>query len=126
MHAAGERGDRPLLDYISDIDLGRTIQAATNKSEAFSLFVRWVAFGGGRLLAENTQPHAGAATPQVAARPPVPRSLRRFPRRNGSKALQQVWSVQVLTHPPQVGLGIATEGILLGGPPVSRVCQHLS
>jgi TnpA family transposase len=37
-----------LLDYISDIDLRRTIQAATNKSEAFNLFVQWVAFGGCR------------------------------------------------------------------------------
>jgi TnpA family transposase len=44
-----------LLDYISDIDLRRTIQTATNKSEAFNLFVQWVAFGGGRLLAENTR-----------------------------------------------------------------------
>ncbi|MGA8439425.1 MAG: Tn3 family transposase [Candidatus Sulfotelmatobacter sp.] len=26
-----------------------------NKSEAFNLFVQWVAFGGGRLLAENTR-----------------------------------------------------------------------
>jgi hypothetical protein len=44
-----------LLDYISDLELRRTIQAATNKSEAFNLFVQWVAFGGGRLLAENTR-----------------------------------------------------------------------
>jgi TnpA family transposase len=44
-----------LLDYISDIDLRRAIQTATNKSEAFNLFVQWVAFGGGRLLAENTR-----------------------------------------------------------------------
>jgi TnpA family transposase len=44
-----------LLDYISDIELRRTIQAATNKSEAFNLFVQWVAFGGGRVLAENTR-----------------------------------------------------------------------
>lgn len=44
-----------LLEYISIIDLRRTIQAATNKSEAFNLFVQWVAFGGGRLLAENTR-----------------------------------------------------------------------
>jgi TnpA family transposase len=44
-----------LLDYISDIELRRTIQAATNKSEAFNLFVQWVAFGGGRLLAENAR-----------------------------------------------------------------------
>jgi len=44
-----------LLDYISDIALRQTIHAATNKSEAFNLFVQWVAFGGGRLLAENTR-----------------------------------------------------------------------
>jgi hypothetical protein len=44
-----------LLDYISDVELRRTIQTATNKSEAFNLFVQWVAFGGGRLLAENTR-----------------------------------------------------------------------
>jgi len=44
-----------LLEYISSIELRRTIQAATNKSEAFNLFVQWVAFGGGRLLAENTR-----------------------------------------------------------------------
>jgi TnpA family transposase len=44
-----------LLDYISYAELRRTIQAATNKSEAFNLFVQWVAFGGGRLLAENTR-----------------------------------------------------------------------
>jgi TnpA family transposase len=44
-----------LLDYISDIDLRRTIQTAKNKSEAFNLFVQWVAFGGERLLAENTR-----------------------------------------------------------------------
>ncbi len=44
-----------LLEYISDIELRRTIQAATNRSEAFNLFVQWVAFGGGRLLAENTR-----------------------------------------------------------------------
>jgi TnpA family transposase len=44
-----------LLDYISDVELRRTIHAATNKSEAFNLFVQWVAFGGGRLLAENTR-----------------------------------------------------------------------
>lgn len=35
-----------LLEYISSVDLRRTIQAATNKSEAFNLFVQWVAFGG--------------------------------------------------------------------------------
>jgi TnpA family transposase len=44
-----------LLDYKSNVELRRTIQTATNKSEAFNLFVQWVAFGGGRLLAENTR-----------------------------------------------------------------------
>jgi TnpA family transposase len=42
-----------LLDYLSDIELRRTIQAATNKSERFNQFVQWVAFGGGALAAEG-------------------------------------------------------------------------
>jgi TnpA family transposase len=49
------RADAFLLNYISDIELRRTIQAAMNKREAFNLFVQWVALGGGRLLAENTR-----------------------------------------------------------------------
>jgi len=44
-----------LLDYLSNLELRRTIQGATNKSESFNQFVQWVAFGGGRLLAENTR-----------------------------------------------------------------------
>jgi TnpA family transposase len=44
-----------LLDYISDGEHRRTIQTATNKSEAFNPFVQWVAFGGGGPLAENTR-----------------------------------------------------------------------
>jgi len=43
-----------LLDYISDIELRRTIQAATNKSQAFNLFVQWAAVGE-PLLPENTR-----------------------------------------------------------------------
>jgi TnpA family transposase len=44
-----------LLKYISDIELRRTIQAATNKSEAFNRFVQWVAFGGDGVIAENVR-----------------------------------------------------------------------
>ena len=44
-----------LLNYVSNLELRRTIQGATNKSESFNQFVQWVAFGGGRLLAENTR-----------------------------------------------------------------------
>lgn len=42
-----------LLDYLSDVELRRTIQAATNKSERFNQFVQWVAFGGGALASEG-------------------------------------------------------------------------
>ncbi len=42
-----------LLKYLSDPELRRTIQAATNKSEAFNKFIQWVSFGGGGLIAEN-------------------------------------------------------------------------
>ncbi|HET9239221.1 MAG TPA: Tn3 family transposase [Oligoflexus sp.] len=42
-----------LLSYIGDAELRRTIQAATNKSEAFNGFAQWVAFGGGGVIAEN-------------------------------------------------------------------------
>jgi TnpA family transposase len=42
-----------LLKYLSDPTLRRTIQGATNKSEAFNKFIQWVSFGGGGLIAEN-------------------------------------------------------------------------
>jgi len=42
-----------LLNYIGDAELRRTIQAATNKSEAFNGFAQWVAFGGGGVITEN-------------------------------------------------------------------------
>ena len=42
-----------LLQYIDDAELRATIQAATNKSESFNAFVKWLAFGGGGVLAEN-------------------------------------------------------------------------
>lgn len=42
-----------LLRYIGDLELRRTIQTATNKSESFNRFVQWLLFGGERLIAEN-------------------------------------------------------------------------
>jgi TnpA family transposase len=44
-----------LLEYLSDVDLRRLIQSATNKSERFNQFVQWVAFGGGALAAEGVR-----------------------------------------------------------------------
>jgi TnpA family transposase len=44
-----------LLEYLSDVELRRLIQAATNKSERFNQFVQWVAFGGGALAAEGVR-----------------------------------------------------------------------
>jgi TnpA family transposase len=42
-----------LLQYLGDANLRSTIQAATNKSESFNDFVKWLAFGGGGVTAEN-------------------------------------------------------------------------
>lgn len=42
-----------LLDYISDIELRKSIHAATNKSEEFNNFVKWLFFGGEGVIAEN-------------------------------------------------------------------------
>ena len=44
---------RFLLKYISDAELRRTINAATNKSEEFNDFVKWSFFGGDGIIAEN-------------------------------------------------------------------------
>jgi hypothetical protein len=44
-----------LLRYLSDAELRRTIQAATNKSERFNQFVQWASFGGDSVIAENTR-----------------------------------------------------------------------
>jgi TnpA family transposase len=41
------------LRYLSDAELRQTIQAATNKSEAFSRFVQWLFFGGEGIIASN-------------------------------------------------------------------------
>ena len=43
-----------LLRYLSDPELRRTIQAATNKSEAYNNFTQWLAFGDD-LIAENNR-----------------------------------------------------------------------
>jgi TnpA family transposase len=42
-----------LLQSLSDPDLRALIQAATNKSEAFNNFIKWLAFGGAGVIAEN-------------------------------------------------------------------------
>ncbi|TDQ45009.1 Tn3 family transposase [Permianibacter aggregans] len=42
-----------LLQYIMDIELRRTIHAATNKSEQFNDFAKWLFFGGQGIIAEN-------------------------------------------------------------------------
>lgn len=42
-----------LLKYINDAELRRTIHAATNKSEEFNDFVKWLFFGGDGIIAEN-------------------------------------------------------------------------
>ena len=44
-----------LLRFISDVDLRRVIQSATNKSERFNQFVQWISFGGDSVIAENTR-----------------------------------------------------------------------
>ncbi|MFJ3318604.1 Tn3 family transposase, partial [Herbaspirillum huttiense] len=42
-----------LLKYINDAELRKTINAATNKSEEFNDFVKWLFFGGDGIIAEN-------------------------------------------------------------------------
>lgn len=42
-----------LLKYINDAELRKTIHAATNKSEEFNDFVKWLFFGGDGIIAEN-------------------------------------------------------------------------
>lgn len=44
-----------LLRYVSDLELRRLIQAATNRSEAFNPFVQWLFFGGEKLIAGNVR-----------------------------------------------------------------------
>lgn len=42
-----------LLRYIGDVGLRKTINAATNKSEEFNQFVKWLFFGNQDVIAEN-------------------------------------------------------------------------
>lgn len=49
-----------LLEYISDIDLRRKIQSATNISESWNGFLQWACFGGENIggLARDSQQKA--------------------------------------------------------------------
>lgn len=42
-----------LLTYLADESLRVTIQAATNKNEAFNNFIQWVGFGSGGIIPSN-------------------------------------------------------------------------
>ncbi|MED1116397.1 Tn3 family transposase [Bacillus paramycoides] len=42
-----------LLQFMSNEELRRTIQSATNKSEAFNGFTKWLFFGGEGIISEN-------------------------------------------------------------------------
>jgi len=44
-----------LLEYISDKDMRRTVNAATNKSEAYNQFIHWSFFGDRGVIKENRQ-----------------------------------------------------------------------
>ena len=44
-----------LLQFISDEELRRTINAATNIAEAWNGFVQWVAFGGDGVIRQNNR-----------------------------------------------------------------------
>jgi TnpA family transposase len=44
-----------LLQYINDAELRTTIQATTNKSEAFNGFAKWLSFGGNILSTNNRE-----------------------------------------------------------------------
>lgn len=44
-----------MLRYINEIDLRQTIHAATNKSEEFNNFTKWLFFGGDGVIAENVR-----------------------------------------------------------------------
>ena len=42
-----------LLEYISDTEIRKTVQSATNKNEEFNNFAQWLMFGQGGVIAEN-------------------------------------------------------------------------
>jgi TnpA family transposase len=41
------------MNYIGDEELRSTLQSATNKSEGFNCFTKWVLFGGEGVIEEN-------------------------------------------------------------------------
>lgn len=44
-----------LMKYIGSEELRSIIQGATNKSEFFNCFTKWVSFGGDGIIAENNR-----------------------------------------------------------------------
>jgi len=44
-----------LLDYIGDVEMRKTIQSATTKSEEFNQCIQWLFFGGEGIIAENVR-----------------------------------------------------------------------
>ncbi len=44
-----------LLQYINDAELRSMIQSATNKTESFHSFVKWLAFGGDSVISTNNR-----------------------------------------------------------------------
>lgn len=44
-----------LLKYIGDIEIQKAVQSATNKSEDFNNFTKWLFFGGNGIIAENVR-----------------------------------------------------------------------
>lgn len=44
-----------LLTYIGDLELRKTIHAATNKSEEFNHFIKWLFFGSQGVISENVR-----------------------------------------------------------------------
>ena len=44
-----------LMQYMKDEELRSTIQAATNKSESFNRFAKWLFFGGEGIISENSR-----------------------------------------------------------------------
>lgn len=44
-----------ILEFLSDVDLRRTIQRATNKSEAFNKFAQFLFFGGSSIISQTTR-----------------------------------------------------------------------
>lgn len=70
-----------LLQYLDDAELRRTIQAATNKSEAFNGFAQWLAFGGAGIIAENDR----AAQRKIIKGQPTHRQLCDLLQRGGDE-----------------------------------------